>query len=287
MAKNKFLSSLLWLFIVSTVVSTAPFAWAIDLDSQINTESSQSNTIQSHNIEPGYINQSTENNQSELPTKSRQKINLIVRIIVPHNTQASDWCRIYPYPIAPPKKKKDPDKLPLTDKDLRNLVLSVEYWSKSRKDKPYPPGGWRMQYALGAALAKSGIGEPHTIFTEYGWSDEIIPYVRKEVQVINAKENERIQHYNLARSVYDENRTDLEVQAFNQGLFPIDVPIRRQLGGFQTGQALVDKTNWWIVATHQVPGLKYFWLWPVKLNDNREQVAILNEDNAIYIEGAW
>jgi hypothetical protein len=275
-AKNKFLSSLFGLFIVSTVVSTAPFAFAIDLDNQSNPE----------NVQPTDINQTTEN-QTDLSNKNRQKINLIIRIVVPHNKGAADWCRIYPYPVAPPKKKADPSKIPLTDKGLRSTVLSVRYWAKSQQDKPYPAGGWRMQYALKAAIAKSGCNEPHTIFTEYGWADEIIPYVRKEAQIINAKEDARIQHYNLAKSIYDENRADLEVLAFNQGLFPIDVPIRRQFGGYAKGQTLVDKTNWWVVATHQIPGLKYFWLWPIKLNDNPEQVVILNEDNAIYIEGAW
>jgi len=111
--------------------------------------------------------------------------------------------------------------------------------------------------------------------------------VRKEVIAINAKEKERRQRWDLAEAVFNENRADLEVQSFNQGLFPIDVPMRREIGGYRKGRVVVNKTNWWIVAMHKVPGLKYYWLWPVKLNDNAEQLVVLNEDNAILIEGGW
>lgn len=224
---------------------------------------------------------------SILNKKEHQKINLTIHINVPHNNKAVDWCRIYPYPVAPPKIKTEVERLPIRDKQLRSLILAIAYWNKTRTDKPYPAGGWRMQYALQSAIAKSGLNAPHTIVTEYPWADNILPYIRKEVIVINAKELDRKKRHKLAQTIFDEHRADLEVQAFNKGLFPIDVPISRERGGHRKGKTLVDKANWWIVVIHKIPGLKYYWLWPVRLNDNPEQLVTLNEDNAIYIEGAW
>ncbi len=257
---------------LAVVISTGKLALAVNADNppQSNTSSAE-----------------LENILSDLSSKGHSKINLTIRIVVPHNKDALDSCRIYPYPVAPPKKKKDPDKIPLTDKALRSMALSMSFWTKSRKDKAYPSGGWRMQHILDIAMQKSGLGPPHTIFTEYSWVENIIPYIRKEAIIVNAKEADRVNRYNSAQTVFSENRADLEVQSFNQGLFPIDVPIRREAGGYRRGQVTVDKANWWIVAMHKIPGLKYYWLWPVTLSDSPEQTVTLDEDNAIYIEGAW
>lgn len=229
----------------------------------------------------------SENILSEALNKNQQKVKLVIHINVPHNNKAVDWCRIYPYPVAPPIKKNDITELSSKDKPLRSSLLAMAYWSKTRSDKIYPAGGWRMQYALTAAMAKSGLGVPHILFTEYAWVENITPYVRKEILVINAKEKERKNRYAQMQEVFNDYRAELETQALNKGLFPIDVPIVREIGGHRKGEAVVDKAIWWIVAMHKVPGLKYYWLWPVKLSDSPQQGVTLAEDNAIFIEGAW
>lgn len=251
--------------------TTIPLAFAVNLEDQNSIIDSLE----------------ADKNLARTDSSAKVKVSLNIRIAVPHNKNAFDSCRIYPYPVPPPKKKNDPEKIPLTDKSLRQVALSMGYWSKSRLDKAFPVGGWRMQHVLAAALKDEGVSPPHTIFTEYAWADNIIPYLRKEAMIVNAKEEERKKLYNLAQTMFNDNRTELEVQSFNQGLFPIDVPIHREAGGYRRGQAMVDKANWWIVAFHKVPGLKYYWLWPVRLSDSPEQTVTLNEDNAIYIEGAW
>ena len=300
--KKKFFNWLSYLSISNYIFCfwLAPYVLAVNLDQKIDNGEKQINSstridqikaspsdasLGINNTESITENIDTENNLSA--KKGNQKINLIIRITTPLNRRALDWCRIYPYPVAPPIKKMAISDLPYTDKALRSTLLSMSYWNKTQTSKPYPAGGWRMQIALQRAIKKSGLGLPHTIFTEYPWVDNMIPYVRKEIFAINAEEKERVKRYDLAQSVFKEYRSDLEVQAFNNGLFPIDVPMMREIGGFRRGHALVDKANWWIVAMHKVPGLKYYWLWPVKLNENPEQVVILNEDNAICVEGAW
>jgi len=223
---------------------------------------------------------------TEATVKSK-KVTLLVRINTPHNKRAIDSCRVYPYPVAPPHRKGKIDKLSIADAALRDQLRTMGYLATSRNDRPYPSGGWRMQYAFKNALAKSGLGEPHTVFTMYAWLDEIVPYMRKEVIRINAIEQQREKLYQAAQQMFDEHRADLEVQAFNDGLFPHDVPLHPWHGDRTLGRVELEKTNWWIVAFHKIPGLKYYWLWPIKLSDAPEQLIELNEDNAIHIEGSW
>ncbi len=248
---------------------------SIDDDSAIKNTESVANTNDADNILPDILN------------KSPKKIRLVIDIVVPHNIRAVDWCRIYPYPVAPPIKKNEITEIPYKDKQLRSALLAMGYWGRTRPDKIYPAGGWRMQYALKAAVAKSGLGMPHTLFTEYVWVENITPYMRKETVLINAKEKERKNRYAQMQQVFIDYRAEIETQALNKGLFPIDYPMKAAVGGYRRGESLVDKATWWIVAMHKVAGLKYYWLYPVKLSDSPQQEVTLNEDNAIFIEGAW
>ena len=303
--KNKSFNWLFGLLIVNCAVlfQTAQFVHAVSIDKPStvsNIESNSDSEAPADKSKPTAANgdlgiNSTEsatgtdesdNILSEVLNKNQQKVKLVIHINVPHNNRAVDWCRIYPYPIAPPLKKGGIEDLPYKDKALRSQLLAMSYWSRTRPDKIYPAGGWRMQYALRAALAKSGIGLPHTIMTEYPWVENITPYMRKETMAINAKEKERKNRYYQMQQVFNDYRAELETEALNKGLFPIDVPMR-VIAGYRKGQAIVDKANWWIVAIHKVAGLKYYWLWPVKLSDSPQQGVTLNEDNAIFIEGAW
>ncbi len=258
--------------ILAVFALTAKLVYALDVENQ----SPAKNNISDEDI-----------NLTDTSSQAPARVNLTIRIEVHRTKNVTESCRIYPYPVAPPPKKGDPAALPIKDKPLRQVLLNMGYFNKMRQEKPFPTGGWRMQYALEAAMKKSGFGPPHSIFTEYAWADNIIPYMRKETIAINKKELERMERYNLAQAVFNDHRADLEVQSFNQGLFPIDVPIHRELGGYRIGRVVVNKATWWIAAMHKVPGLKYYWLWPVKLNDSSEQLVVLNEDNAIYIDGAW
>jgi hypothetical protein len=220
-------------------------------------------------------------------TVKNKKVVLLIRINTPNNLRAQDSCRVYPYPVAPPHRKAAIQDLQIKDAALRSVLQSLGYTAVSRLDKPFPAGGWRMQYALKSAIAKSGLGLPHTVFTMYVWMDEMVPYLRQEVLRINAIEAERNKRYLAAERMFNDHRADLEVEAFNNGLFPLDVPLRPWHGVHKLGRVELQQTNWWIVALHKTPGLKYYWLWPVKLSDAPEQFVELNEENAIHIDGSW
>jgi hypothetical protein len=294
--KTNFFNRRIWLFIISCCVLTITAQGSCatnDDDSSKDSENSDKNRSPISDQDLGINNTEAVlgsidgGNSPQNALQKNKKVTLIIHINVRQNKNANDWCRIYPYPVAPPKKKSNPNPLPTKDKALRPLILSMSYWTKTRAEKPYPSGGWRMQIALQNAINKSGLGVPHIIFTEYPWIDNILPYVRKEVLTTNKREENRITRFNTAQAVFNEYRADIEVQSFNKGLFPIDVPILRERGGYRKGRVVVDKANWWIVAMHKIAGLKYYWLWPVKLNDNAEQLVTLNADNAIYVEGSW
>ena len=224
------------------------------------------------------------NTQSEAKSN---KVNLTIHINVPHNMRAVDSCRVYPYPVAPPRQKHPIAPLSTKSKEIQNQLQGLGYSTMSRVEKAYPSGGWRQQYAFRAAEAKSGEGLPHTVFTMYAWREAMEPYMRTEIIRINAIEKDRKERYEAAQQIFDEHRTDMEVQAFNDGLFPQDVLLRPWHGNKKSGKISLDETNWWIVALHKTPGLQYYWLWPVKLSNAPEQLVELNEDNAIVIDGGW
>jgi len=222
-----------------------------------------------------------------LANQKRKKITLYIRINTPHNLRAIDTCRVYPYPVPPPKRKAKIPEIKITDASIKTTLRAVGYTAVTYADKPYPSGGMRVQYAFKRAVANSGMSLPHNIFTMYVWEDNMIPYMRAEIKKINKIEEERDRRYLAAQSMVEEHKSDLELEAFNNGLFPHDVLMHPWHGDRKSGSVEIEQTNWWIVALHKTPGLKYYWLWPVKLSDAPEQVVELNEDNAIHIEGGW
>jgi hypothetical protein len=222
-----------------------------------------------------------------LPNQKRKKITLYIRINTPHNLRAVDTCRVYPYPVAPPKRKGKISEIGITDASLKTTLRAVGYTAVTNADRPYPSGGMRVQYAFKKAVANSGISLPHNIFTMYVWEDNMIPYMRTEVKKINKIEEERDRQYLAAQKMVEDHKSDLELEAFNSGLFPHDVFMHPWHGDRKSGSVELEQTNWWIVALHKTPGLKYYWLWPVRLSDAPEQVVELNEENAIHIEGGW
>jgi len=96
-------------------------SYALDADTQPDKQSPSNNNF-------------TESVLVDKTNKDPQKATLIIQISVPHNKNVVEACRIYPYPIAPPKKKGDPDGLPIKDKDLRALMLNLGYFNKTRQE---------------------------------------------------------------------------------------------------------------------------------------------------------
>lgn len=213
---------------------------------------------------------------------------IIATIAVPHTKKGLTQVTAYPYPMKPPLIKQKVKLLPDKDKQLKQMMLSTGYFSRASLDVPYPPGGWRWQYAFSKAIKNSKMSLPHSIFEHYQWADRMMPYIKEQTKIYNRFERERVEAYNAALAEYNDNRTEVEDAAMQRGMAP--VPMKRvflksgKVGLHYAGNLKPGK--WWFIATHRVPGLKYFWLLPVEIGDKKERI-VLNEGNAIYVEGGW
>lgn len=215
------------------------------------------------------------------------QIKLVATVAVPHLKKAITQVTAYPYPMKPPEAKQKVRLLPDKEKALKNMILSSGYLSRTAADQPYPPGGWRWQYAFNKAIKNSNMTMPHSIFEHYLWADRIMPYVRAQTKAYNAFEKTRVMAYNEAQQDFLDNRTAYEDEATKAGVGP--TPMKRVF--LKSGKiglhyaSSLKPGKWWILATHRVPGLKYYWLLPIDVD--RSERVILNEGNAIYIEGGW
>lgn len=219
--------------------------------------------------------------------KPAKKVKLIIRVDVPHNKEAVDKFDLYPYPVEPAKNRKPVGRLPTQPGDLNDTLNILGYTARTALDNPYPANGWRMQYAFKAAMRKSKLAFPHELPELQGWRDAMRPYLLEEVLKSNVYERQRLERYNAAQEEFKQTRTEIEIEALRQGLYPVYVYVRRGRGYIREGYALVDQATWWVVGTHRVAGLTYYWQERVQLTDADEQVVNLNEDNALFVEGGW
>ncbi len=223
-------------------------------------------------------------NQEEKPAK---KVKLIIRVVVPHNKQPVDKFDLYPYPIEPRKNRHPAGLLPTDPHNLKDVLYGMGYTARTSLDDPYPANGWRMQYAFKSAVRKSNLALPHGYVEVNSWRDAMRPYLLEEVLKSNAFEKQRRARCAAAEEEFKETRTEIEMEALKQGLYPIYVYVRQGRGISREGYAMVDQATWWVAGTHRVPGLTYYWQEKVKLTDAPEQIVDLNEDNALYVEGGW
>ncbi|MBX9667534.1 MAG: hypothetical protein K2X93_07945 [Candidatus Obscuribacterales bacterium] len=215
------------------------------------------------------------------------ELTIVATVAVPHMKKALTKVVAYPWPMKAPVRKQPVKQLPEKDKALRNMVLSTGYFNRASLDVPYPPGGWRWQYAFQKAIELSGISVPHSILEHYGWADRMIPFIKAQTKVYNAFERERAVRFNAANQEYLDLRTEIEDAAVHRGLTPVSmrkVALKSNAVGMHFAGNL-KPGKWWLLATHRVPGLKYFWLLPVEIEKNGR--VVLNESNAIYVEGGW
>lgn len=211
---------------------------------------------------------------------------LRLRIQVPHNKQAVDSFIAYPYPVKPPVVTRS-EGLPTTFKTIKGRIVQTGYLDRQSGVKPVPTFGWRWEEAYNAGLrhaaGKVGMGEPHTFVTYYPWASEMVKWVLPECRRINAQEDERWERYQAANAEYNEKRVDVEMEAVRDGLFPLKM---KRLSNFGASTNL-PPGNWWVVGTHKVPGLTYYWNLPVTVPPGSSTNVILNERNALVIKGAW
>lgn len=210
-----------------------------------------------------------------------------VRINVPQTRDPISTITLYPYPPRPLRQKAPIGKLDEKDRSLKTQLLNLGYANRSANEKAYVPGGWRWQYALKAAIDKSGTRPPNTLLTFYPWSWKMIPYLRAEVRRLNEIEKTRQEKYLQALKEFEENGYDLENQAVQRGLSPVEIPLRRGSGQALGGKVRVAAGDWWVVSKHRVPGLKFFWQLPVHVEPGENPQVLLTQTNALMIEGGW
>ncbi|HEY9788190.1 MAG TPA: hypothetical protein V6D17_22570 [Candidatus Obscuribacterales bacterium] len=211
-----------------------------------------------------------------------------VRISVPHKNRAVSTITLYPYPPRPPRIRQPIGKIDTKDKNLKAQLLNLGYAHRSALEKAYVPGSWRLQYALKAAVGKSGSRPPTNILTMYPWIWRTLPYFREEVMRINDLEAERRKRYQRAVKEFEENGSDIETEALQRGLSPLPLALKKlEEGTSQSGIAKLPSGNWWVVATHKVPGLSFFWQLPIYVNPGQNPTVLLTQSNAIVIEGGW
>ncbi|MBX9693966.1 MAG: hypothetical protein K2Z81_16395 [Cyanobacteria bacterium] len=218
------------------------------------------------------------------------EIDFEVTVVVPHSKQSSSRVFIYPWPVKPPVVKEVPKPLPDKPGAIRGTLLQTGYVNRSSPDWPYPAGGWRWQHAYAAAVRKSGLGLPHSIVEHYGWANKMVPYIKPEILAINEHERQRGKAHARANMEYTDNYTIIRNKALQRGLEPRTLtqfgPTTPKVGRHYRTRAL-PAGKWWIIGTHKAPGIKYFWWYPVDIAGDKPERVVLNEANAIYIEGGW
>ena len=161
--------------------------------------------------------------------------------------------------------------------------MSSGYSGRPNPDVPFQTGGWRWMYALHRAEERSGLGVPHTIFTEYQWVHAVTPYMLKEVKHWNDIEDERFARYKKAQEDYDKHHEEAEAEAGRQGLSAMELKKR----GYGWVNQIIPPGSWWMTCTRKVPGLTYYWQIPLTAARGEKISIVLSEMNALVIEGAW
>lgn len=212
---------------------------------------------------------------------------LRVRISVPHQTRPVSSITLYPYPPRPPRMTKQINKIDDKPKTIRSQLISIGYANRSSDSKLFPTSGWRWQYILRAALQKSGTRPPTNILTMYPWTHKMVPYVQAEIKRINEIEADRKVRYQSVVRDFEENGIDLENEAMQKGLAPIEINLRNGARKLQSGMAVVSPGTWYIVAAHKTSNLNFFWQIPVTLSAGEKSTVQLTQTNALVIEGGW
>lgn len=216
------------------------------------------------------------------------KVQLTIQVMVPQNKRSSNQFTIYPYPVEPPSPhpKLAIGPMGTDDSTLKGTLLTLGYILRAKKEQPYPTCGYRMMYAYKKALKAYGGGEPHTMGEIYIWQREMLPYMRYEVLKSNEREQNRAERMGITKQIFAEQRADIETDAVKEGLYPVNVRIANWGNIGQRGQVWLPKARWWVVGTHKLPGLTFYWQEPVDLR-NGPQTVQLHDGNALLIEGAW
>jgi hypothetical protein len=231
--------------------------------------------------------QADDGSQDMMSSPPEGEAMLRVRISVPHQTRAVSAISIYPYPPRPPRMIKSMNKIDDKPKSIRNQLINIGYSNRNSDTKLFPNSGWRWHYILKAALQKSGTRPPTNIVTMYPWTFKMVPYVQTEIRRINEIEADRKIRYQTVVKDFEENGVELENEALQKNLSPIEINLKNGTRKLLSGAAAIAPGTWYIVASHKTSSLNFFWQIPVTVSAGEKSTVQLTQTNALVIEGAW
>ncbi len=218
--------------------------------------------------------------------EGRTTATVTVAIRTKLNKRAVDHIGIYPSPQMPPRIKQEISPLGEDTRTLKSMLLQSGYQDRLSLDHPYPAYGYRWHTAYQNALQKGGMGVPHTMFDYYPWIDRMVQHIRPEVIKINKHEKARKEAYLKCVTFFQDESRDAESDAVRNNLYPLTFEIHKDSTG-SYGRGEVAAGNWWITATRKLPGLQLYWQVPIQLTGGQTPQVVLNEDNALWIQGGW
>lgn len=214
-----------------------------------------------------------------------------LKMQVPQMYKSTTELKAYPYTTKPMKMVTPLVPLPLERKPIRELILTSGYASRSSSERPYPDGGWRWSYAFHNALKRSHTTMPKSMVGLYSWVDKMIGYALPECERINAIEEKREKRYFQLVQDYEDNHKDEEMEALRRGQEVTPIRLRRfnrdgKLS-YYTSQVRLIPGEWWITGTHKVPGLIYYWQYPLTVKAGQTYNLSIDDANAALIVGGY
>jgi hypothetical protein len=228
----------------------------------------------------------TESSQSTpapaAPAKEPDKVEVVVAVDVPANANARDQFVLSPFPLKPPDATDADFCLPTNEGELKELLKSAVLYKASTPGE-HPPD-WRVDRALQLGLRRS---RKHMPLVSQGldqWLDEFFPVFQQEVTALNADQKRRKIKFDTCGS-HEQGRQAYRDDAANRGLTPISVRVGQQKRGIRQGTVFVKPAMYWVVGTHSMPGLTYYWQEQRTIQAGMARMVELTEANAAFIKG--
>ncbi|MBK9144363.1 MAG: hypothetical protein IPM23_17855 [Candidatus Melainabacteria bacterium] len=215
------------------------------------------------------------------------EVDVYLSVAVPHTRNVVVKGMAYPYPPKMPPISSN--MIPDDDKSIKELLMGSGYLRRQTANQPNPLGGWRWQYAFNKAVKKSRLAFPHSIVEHYRWSNAMVKFVKPEIQQINRFEKQRLARYQQEEAFFTEHSEIIKHDSARLGLDPVAIevlPASPKRVGLDL-KVKVARAKWWFVVDYTVPGLTYHWRIIRDLAKEKPERLVLNEGNAISIEGGW
>lgn len=203
-------------------------------------------------------NQKSAKKKKEVPEKGPMRACLVVSIYVPHNNNAIDNFIAYPYPFPPPLEmsafKTD---LPTDSSKVEQLLkdeLSARDWLI---DGAFLKRGAFMQDAFLRALRDCKL--PLSGKFDQGWLEQVTAPFKLHLMQSNQREEERKQRYKEIADFATDQGEAIKEKSEAAGLCPIRIPVTQLRHSLWQGCNWLGEGSWWLVGTHKLPNLLYYW----------------------------